>query len=471
MRIPAFTHLALIALFAGPATAQLAPGARATSVASVSGTVLDSLARRPLAGAIVQIALADGAVQLTRTANADTLGRFTIDSLPLGRYLLGFFHPMLDSLGIEPPLRALTLTGNGALQADLAIPSAESFRNTICGKKSASAANAEAGALIVGMVRIASDQSPAADATVAVEWLEFSFGAGGVARRVPKMVVKTAANGWYALCNVPGTGAITLSAARGADSTDRLELEMTGEKFIRRDIYLAAATTPEVIAATRLSGTIVAADGEKPVAGAEVSLSETTRTRANERGEWTLSGATPGTHMLDIRAVGFYPVRRAVDVVDGAPPVRVRLATLKSVLGTVRVTAQRTLMNNMKDFEFRRKTGIGQFITAADLERKQPIVVSDVFRFIPGITVWTDRDSMVTRVQFRRGAFDGPCYPDTFLDGKPLGVLTIDQLDNVVVVKEIRGIEVYVGHNVPVQFSAGTLGNACGSIVIWTKFG
>jgi len=48
------------------ATAPLAPGARATAVASISGTVLDSFAGRPLAGAIVQIALADGAVQLTR---------------------------------------------------------------------------------------------------------------------------------------------------------------------------------------------------------------------------------------------------------------------------------------------------------------------------------------------------------------------------------------------------------------------
>ncbi|MBC8087102.1 MAG: TonB-dependent receptor [Phycisphaerae bacterium] len=460
-----------MALFTGPAAAQLTPGARPVMLASISGTVRDSLARQPLAGAIVQAALADGAVQLTRTTDADTLGRFTIDSLPVGRYLLGFFHPMLDSLGIELPLRELVVTRKGAERVDLAIPSAESFRNIICGKKSTSRAKADGGALIFGIVRNASDRLPAAEATVALEWLEIVLNEGRVVRRVPRMVVKTAVNGWYAMCNVPGTGALTLSAARGADSTDYLELEMPDGKFLRRDIYLANATTPEIIAATRLSGSIVAADGATPITGAEVSLSETSRTRTNDRGEWTLPGATPGTHMLEVRAVGFYPARRAVDVMDGAQPVNVRLATLKSVLGTVRVTAQRTLLSNMKDFEMRRKSAIGQFISAADIERKQPVAVSDIFRLIPGITVWTDRDTMITRVQFRRGAFDGPCYPDTFLDGKALGVLSVDQLDNLVVVKEIRGIEIYVGHNVPVQFRSGMLGNVCGSIVIWTKFG
>jgi len=471
LRLPAFTLLALSALSGRLTTAQSAPVARASSVASVSGTVLDSLARRPLAGAIVQIALADGATSVNRTTNADTLGRFLIDSVPAGRYMLGFFHPMLDSLGIEPPLRELIVTGGRMVLADLAIPSAESFRKSICGARTSTGANSAAGALVVGIVRNANDLSAVTDASVAVEWLELSFTSSGIARRVPKLLAKSAANGWYALCNVPSTGAVTLSAVRGADSTDRLEFEMMPGGFLRRDLYLAHATTAQVLAGTRLSGTIVAVDGARPVAGAEVSLSETSKTRANERGEWTLSDAAPGTHMLDIRAVGFYPVRRAVDVVEGAPPVHVTLATLKSVLGAVRVTAPRTFMSNMKDFEFRRKTGIGQFITAADLARKQPVVVSDVFRFIPGMTLWTERDTMVTRVQFRRGAFDAPCYPDTFLDGKALGVLTVDQLDNLVLVKEVRGIEIYVGSNVPVQFSAGTLGNACGSILIWTKFG
>lgn len=421
----------------------------------------------------MQIAPIEGAAQISRTANADTLGRFVIDSVPAGRYMLGFFHPMLDSLGIEPPLREVTVHGEGGLRADLAIPSVVSFRSAICGTSIVQAADPNSGALVVGIVRNARDLSAVLDASVSAEWLEYSFTKDGVKRRVPKMVARTAANGWYALCNVPAAGAVTLSAALGKDSTDRIEFEVKDGNFLRRDLYIAGATSQPTMSSARLSGTIRGADGAAPIAGAEIALSGVVKARTNERGEWTVPDATHGTHQLEVRAVGFYPLRRAVDVIEGAPPVYLQLATLKSVLATVKVTAPRTFMSNMKDFEFRRKTAIGKFITAADLERRQPVVASDVFRFIPGIVLWTNRDTNVTRVQFRRGAMvdQADCYPDTYIDGKLMGVLTVDELDNAVVVKEIRAIEIYSGSNVPVQFSSGMGGNQCGSILIWTKFG
>ena len=140
--------------------------------------------------------------------------------------MLGFFHPLLDSLDIEPPLREVMVTGDGTVRADLAIPSAESFRKTICGREPASASNADAGALIVGIVRHASDQSAAVDATVSVEWLEFSFTASGVARR---------------------------------DDGGRI----SSARSLHR-----GATPLQAPAVAKLSGIVLAADGAKPVAGA-----------------------------------------------------------------------------------------------------------------------------------------------------------------------------------------------------------
>ena len=40
--------------------------------------------------------------------------------------------------------------------------------------------------------------------------------------------------------------------------------------------------------------------------------------------------------MLEIRAIGFYPIQRAVDVIPGAPPINAELATFQAVLDTVR---------------------------------------------------------------------------------------------------------------------------------------
>ena len=73
----------------------------------------------------------------------------------------------------------------------------------------------------------------------------------------------------------------------------------------------------------RVSGIVRAIAGGRPLAGAQVSFVDGPSTRANARGEWTLSDAPSGTRTLEVRALGYYPERRVVDVVDGAPSVAV----------------------------------------------------------------------------------------------------------------------------------------------------
>lgn len=77
--------------------------------ASITGIVYDSIAGAPLAGANVQLAAADSLGRFSGGAVSDSLGRFAIDGVPNGRYLIGFLHPMLDSLGLQPTLRAVTV--------------------------------------------------------------------------------------------------------------------------------------------------------------------------------------------------------------------------------------------------------------------------------------------------------------------------------------------------------------------------
>lgn len=132
--------LAVFVAAAGAASAQT-PAQRSTA-ATVSGFVRDSIVHTPLAGAMVQLVASAGQGQAARSAVADSAGRYRIDSVPDGRYMLGFFHPMLDSLGIESPVREITVAGGTSLRVDLATPAPQQIRGAVCGAASASDSSA-----------------------------------------------------------------------------------------------------------------------------------------------------------------------------------------------------------------------------------------------------------------------------------------------------------------------------------------
>ena len=467
--------LLLLVLPAPPAAGQTADTTTGAQGTTVGGVVHDSIARRPLAGATVQLVSSNRLAHFARSAVSDSLGRFTLRDVPAGRFTLGFFHPMLDSLGVDAPLREVYVDGDRHVRVDLATPSAARLRAAICGPRSP-----DAGGVLVGVVRGARDPAPAAGVTVTGEWVELSVRRDGFVQRVPRVIATTGKNGWFAMCNVPSVGTMAVIASRGADSTDRIEVQVPAEGFVRRDLYLGSART--VVAADtvqtadapvpvprlmhvgdgQLSGTVIAGDGGRPVAGAQVSIADGPRTRANERGEWTLLNAPMGTRMLEVRAVGYYPERRAVNVVAGAPAIRVELSTFRAVLDTVRITAARLADRHRSGFDDRRRMGLGRFMTPEDIARRSPIVASDLLRNFPGVSVDAG-------IRMRRGASED-CSPAFYIDGihvpSMAGELTAEDIDVWVRPEEIAGVEVYFDF-VPPQFNTGMTG--CGSIVIWRK--
>jgi hypothetical protein len=171
--------------------------------------------------------------------------------------------------------------------------------------------------------------------------------------------------------------------------------------------------------------------------------------------------------------VGFYPTRAPVDVVTNGPPVRTALATMKDVLDTVKVVASRLANQNIAEFNERRRSGGGRYLTAEDVRRRQPIVTSDLFKNMPGLRV--DRSPLGDTQLLMRGTFDETCVPNVYVDGRHLRDLSADDVDGWVKPNEIAAMEIYTGPHVPAQFNPGltgggaTGGESCGSIVIWTK--
>ena len=453
-----------------------------TSVVVVSGIVHDSIAHRPLAGATVQLVGTEGHADFARTTTTDESGIFALRDIPDGSYMLGFFHAMLDSLGVEPPTRAVRIEGQKPVRADLAIPSPRRLRTVICGPR----ARSDSSGLVVGTVRDARDGAPMPRVAVFGEWMEFTLMRGGLVRRIPRLVAVTGDNGWFAMCNVPSAGTMTLMASRDGDSTDVIDVQVPPEGFIRRELYLGYATTivtggsavtgssaqtADSLARAprrmrtgdgRLTGFVLAAVGGRRLGGALVSIVDGPQVRANDAGEWTLSDAPVGSRMLEVRAVGYYPERRQVNVTAGAPPITVTLSTLESVLDTVRIIARAGRTREIQGFIERRRSGLGHFLTAEDVARRGALVTSDVFRTVPGLRL---ERGFGEATLLMRSAF-GDCRPAFYINGLYMN-LSAEDVDDWVRPKEILGIEVYTGESTPPQFQRSLSG--CGSIVIWMK--
>ena len=468
------------ALLAQPGVAQPPASVAPQPGARVTGIVHDSIAGAPLRGATVQLVAIDNPTRIGRTVSSDSSGRFAFGDVSDGRYLVGFFHPMLDSLGLDPVLREIAVAAGRPVRADLAIPSVGRLRMAVCG---AAAEPAESSAVVIGIVREVEGRVPAPGVRVSAEWVEFVLSRERLDRRVPRISTTTAANGWFGLCGVPRSETVAVLATRGADSTDRVEVEVPANGFVRRELYLGAARTVAQDIPTdtdtlarptprrrvgdgRLTGRVVTAVGARPIAGAWVSVPDGPETLANDAGEWTLSGLPLGTRMLEVRAVGYYPERRAVDVVPGAPPIRIALSTMKAVLDTVRITASRENNATRNGFTERSKSGMGRYLTPADIARHMPIVTSDLFRRVPGLHV--DRTPLGETSLRMRGTFGGQCAPSIFINGHHMRGVSAEDIDGWVSPDEIAGIEVYAGAMVPPQFSSTGL-SGCGSIVIWTQ--
>jgi hypothetical protein len=430
---------------------------------------------------------------LTRSAVTDSLGRFSLSDVPEGRHTIGFLHALLDSLGIEPPQRQIEVTDARPMRVDLGTPSAARLRTLVCGR-----ADGPGRTLVVGFVRGATDRQGRAGMPVTASWMEVVLGGHKPMARKAGVVSKTAPNGWFALCNVPSSGTFALSAGQGTDSSDAVEFQVGADGFLRRDLYVgrsrALQQTIEALAGSsrisrpragdgRLTGIIVAAVDGRPLGGAQVGIVDGPRTRANDRGEWTLGEVPLGTRVLEVRAVGYYPTRQPIDIVDGGRAVRVALPTLKAVLDTVRVTAARLADRHNSGFEDRRRTGLGHYLTPEDIERRSPRTMAQVLRLIPGIridrsqvdgaTVYDSTGSLVrqtdvsdTKILMRASVTDW-CYPAVYVNGHYMRDLDADDLDAWVRPNEILGVEVYTGITAPVQFQQGMTG--CGSILIWTK--
>lgn len=444
------------------ARAQVAPPPRPT-LARLTGVVYDSIGQRPLSEALIQLVFAADPSR-TRSVTADARGGYTIDSVPAGRYLLGFLHPRLDSLGFDSPLMQIDVRTEGLVRADLGIPSPRTLISTRCG----AAGLATGQGLFMGTVRRARGDLPG-PARVRAQWPEVTVGPSGVERRFPSHFTSSSPTGAFAICGAPAGGTITARAYVGPDSSGAVELAVPRNGLLIRDLLIGSSARAglSLRGSGALRGVVRSATGQ-PVRNARLMLTGSGREdTTNASGQFDLQALPAGTYGLEARALGFTPRRIAVDIPDSAEAVvEVALDVFVPMIDTVRVKASRSAADDLfADFDRRRKTGSGYFIDSDQLNKRSPIYMSDVLRGTPGITISPGTNLLGDQILMRGTSGAGSCTPAVYLDGVR-ATMPDGTLDDLVDPQQVRAIEVYSrATNAPMSFQSA---NGCGTIVIWT---
>jgi hypothetical protein len=465
---------------AAPAPATKAPAtpapaaARDTQSVRVSGIVIDSVSGDALAGAIVQMVLVENTA-LARSAVADSLGNFVFPAVPPGRYIVGFLHPVVDALGIEPPQRLAIVAPGTPLELDLATPSAATLRAALCGP----AAPGDSSGALVGTVRDADSGTPIGGAKVVLTWRQLTFDASGLRFGERRAPATARADGTFAVCGAPSGLEIVASAEAPGRASGLIELRIPNRGLLSRDIALGDAKSAVAVTVVdsavngtpasrrtvrrgtaRLTGT-VRDSLERPVSGATLLVvGASTTGRSNEAGRFVLDGLPAGTYSLEARAIGFEPARVAVDLASGATrTTSVRLSRPATTLAAVVVKGKRDVRTErLDDFLRRKRQGFGNFVTAEDIERRRPIYITDALRTIPGVRVSPSGTGFGQSVTGR-----GNCEPTIYLDGMRMFGGSTD-LDSYIRPGDVAGIEVYNGPGGrPPQFQGDCV------IAVWTK--
>lgn len=185
----------------------------------------------------------------------------------------------------------------------------------------------------------------------------------------------------------------------------------------------------------------------------------TWRGRTESSGRFRTVNLPQGLYQVTLDALGFTSLSREI-LLTGASEVDLRIDLVPDALelDPVVVTTLRRTRLERSGFEQRRRLGLGHIFTREEIEQRNPALVSDLLRMVPGTEIRMVRGR--GEVRLRNG-----CIPDLVVNG--IRVPNPGPIDDVVSVGDLAALEVYHG-------GAGTLtllGSNCGTIMAWTREG
>jgi hypothetical protein len=223
-----------------------------------------------------------------------------------------------------------------------------------------------------------------------------------------------------------------------------------------------------------LIGTVIDSGGA-PLAGAEISVVglDGLRTVTGDSGTFRLTGLPTGSVVFSVRRLGY----EAATFTAQLRPGRTHRANFPLTMAAqrLRTVGISDTMNThwLDQFEARRSSQRGTFLTRKDIEKRNARNGSDLVRTIPGIRV-ASRSNGSSEVSMTRAAGAQRCLPQMYVHGVPYSG-TLDDFG----VDDIEALEVYVGiSEIPAELNRSMptgvgvrrgMAAPCAVIVVWTR--
>ena len=215
-----------------------------------------------------------------------------------------------------------------------------------------------------------------------------------------------------------------------------------------------------------ISGQVVNQQSRVAVSGATVNLIGTRlHTATDTAGRFSQPSLNAGTYILEVRAIGYGVTSWVLRLAEGERVDYVfEVEPLGTELDPVVVEGRPSyFQRRIQEFEERRRSGRGIFITHEQIETSHAATMADLLRGVPGVRL--NCRSGVCNAQMTRTAH-GVCNADWVIDGAPASVSSTPHLPVVGVV----AVEIYRSPSeAPAEFLKSD--SQCGVIAIWTKSG
>ncbi len=259
-------------------------------------------------------------------------------------------------------------------------------------------------------------------------------------------------------------------------------------------LALLAVSSASAQRSAVLIGSVVTDSTDAPIGGAEVGIAANRLlVFSDSAGHFRLGAIPPGRHLVTVRKIGYAPSSAMISfhLADSSEAdfVLVPLSRPASMLAADTVLAKHApIAAKLIDFERRRASGIGRFLTAAQITKLNAQQLSEILVTLPGPKIYKGGASSaawvaggrgarsntltsVSRADRLRGAPETPCWAAVRVDGVLVySARAGEQLFDInsVLASEIVAIEFYNGFaEIPPEFS-GTR-STCGLLLIWTK--
>ena len=233
------------------------------------------------------------------------------------------------------------------------------------------------------------------------------------------------------------------------------------------------ATQQSGVRPPHLRGRILDKSSGEAVVGAQVVLDADGRVATSDStGAYELSDVAAGSVAVTIHAQGFAVAQYVVHLFGPGgwkqdfelDSTRVGGKSVAQLAPVKVIAAAPDFDYRLRDFEIRRASGRGQYLTDEQIQASGAANIQDAVRTMRGVLL-DCAGTAFAECRIRMARAPERCMPEYFVDG---------QLDNYfgpkTPIRDVVGIEVYTGpSDVPGEFAGSSSG--CGVVVLWTRSG